>query len=209
MAKLGTQFSENLLAEVNASAVVVDDKAELDGLTDEQITSAAAKAKERGLDGKYVITLLNTTGQPPLSQLTNRALRERIHKASVGRNSRGNEYDNTGIVSQMLKLRAEKAKMLGFDTYAAYALDDNTAKTPEAVNEMLGKLAPAAVANAKKAAADLQAMIDQAQAATGEPTFKLEPWDWAVYTEQVRQARSEEPTYELTSLMSRSLTAFC
>src|SRR3546814_8112885 len=93
---------------------------------------------------------LNTTGQPPLSQLTNRALRERIHKASVGRNSRGNEYDNTGIVSQMLKLRAEKAKMLGYDTYAAYALDDNTAKTPEAVNEMLGKLAPAAVANAKK-----------------------------------------------------------
>src|SRR3546814_8935562 len=122
MAKLGTQFSENLLAEVNASAVVVDDKAELDGLTDEQIASAAAKAKERGLDGKYVITLLNTTGQPPLSQLTNRALRERIHKASVGRNSRGNEYDNTGIVSQMLKLRAETAKMLGCDTYAASSL---------------------------------------------------------------------------------------
>src|SRR3546814_15657819 len=83
MAKLGTQFSENLLAEVNASAVVVDDKAELDGLTDEQITSAAAKAKERGLDGKYVITLLNTTGQPPLSQLTNRALRERDRKSAV------------------------------------------------------------------------------------------------------------------------------
>src|SRR3546814_801024 len=89
----------------------------------------------------------------------------------------------------MLKLRAEKAKMLGFDTYAAYALDDNTAKTPEAVNEMLGKLAPAAVANAKKEAADLQAMIDQEQAAKGEPTFKLEPWDWAFYTEKVRQAK--------------------
>src|SRR3546814_1159994 len=89
-----------------------------------------------------------------------------LHKASVGRNSRGNEYDNTGIVSQMLKLRAEKAKMLGFDTYAAYALDDNTAKTPEAVNEMLGKLAPAAVANAKKEAADLQAMIDQDRKST-------------------------------------------
>src|SRR3546814_19428274 len=132
---------------------------------------------------------LNTTGQPPLSQLTNRALRERIHKASVGRNSRGNEYDNTGIVSQMLKLRAEKAKMLGFDTYAAYALDDNTAKTPEAVNEMLGKLAPAAVANAKKEAADLQAMIDKEQAAKGEPTFKLEPWAWAFSTEKVRQAK--------------------
>src|SRR3546814_1703071 len=79
--------------------------------------------------------------------------------------------------------------MLGFDTYAAYALDDNTPKTPEAVNEMLGKLAPAAVANAKKEAADLQAMIDQEQAAKGEPTFKLEPWDWAFYTEKVRQAK--------------------
>src|SRR3546814_589609 len=99
--------------------------------------------KERGLDGKYVITLLNTTGQPPLSQLTNRGLRERIHKASVGRNSRGNEYDNTGIVSQMLKLRAEKAKMLGFDPYAATAIDDNTAKTPKTVNEKIGNLTPA------------------------------------------------------------------
>src|SRR3546814_1477976 len=89
----------------------------------------------------------------------------------------------------MLKRRAGKAKMLGFDTYAAYALDDNPAKTPEAVNEMLGKLAPAAVANAKKEAADLQAMIDQEQAAKGEPTFKLEPWDWACYTEKVRQAK--------------------
>src|SRR3546814_5913938 len=88
----------------------------------------------------------------------------------------------------MLKLRAEKAKMLGFDTYAAYALDDNTDKTPEAVNKMLGKLAPAAVANAKKAAADLQAMIDQEQAAKGEPTFKLDPWDWACDTEKVRLA---------------------
>src|SRR3546814_5274147 len=124
-------------------------------------SSDLAKAKERGLDGKYVITLLNTTGQPPLSQLTNRALRERIHKASVGRNSRGNEYDNTGIVSQMLKLRAEKAKMLGFDTYAAYALDDNTAKTPEAVNEMHGKLAQAEGANAKNEAAERPARIEQ------------------------------------------------
>ncbi|MFC3661071.1 M3 family metallopeptidase [Luteimonas notoginsengisoli] len=189
LAKLGTQFSQNVLAEVNDSAVVVDDKAQLDGLTDEQIATAAEEAKKRKLDGKYVITLLNTTGQPPLSQLTNRALRERIHKASVARNSRGNQYDNTAIVSQVLKLRAEKAKMLGFDTYAAYVLDDETAKTPEAVNKMLGQLAPAAVANAKKEAADLQAMIDTEQKAKGEPTFKLEPWDWAFYTEKVRKAK--------------------
>ncbi len=189
LAKLGTQFSQNVLAEVNDSAVVVDDKAQLDGLSDEQIESAANEAKTRKLDGKYVITLLNTTGQPPLSQLTNRALRERLFKASVARNSRGNQYDNTAIVSQVLKLRAEKAKMLGFDTYAAYVLDDETAKTPEAVNKMLGQLAPPAVANAKMEAADLQAMIDKEQKAKGEATFKLEPWDWAFYTEKVRQSK--------------------
>ncbi len=211
LAKLGTQFSQNVLAEVNDSAVVVDDKAELDGLTDEQIATAAEKAAERGLEGKYLITLLNTTGQPPLSQLTNRALRERIHKASVDRNSRGNKFDNTGIVSQVLKLRAEKAKMLGYDTYAAYVLDDETAKTPEAVNDMLGKLAPAAVANAKKEAADLQAMIDQEQAAKGEPTFKLEPWDWAFYTEKVRQAKYDfdesqlKPYFEMKNVLENGV----
>src|SRR3546814_17462381 len=90
----------------------------------------------------------------------------------------------------MLKLRAEKAKMLGYDTYAAYALDDNTAQTPEAVNELPGKLAPAAVANAKTEAADLQAMIDKEQAATGAPTFNHAPWAWAVYPDTCRHAKS-------------------
>ena len=187
LAKLGTQFSQNVLAEVNDSAVVVDSKAELNGLSDEQIATAAAAAKDRKLDGKYVITLLNTTGQPPESQLINRALRERLHKASVARNSRGNKFDNTGIVSQVLKLRAERANMLGYPTYAAYVLEDETAKTPEAVNKMLGQLAPPAVANAKKEAAAMQAVIDKDQAAKGEPTFQLQPWDWAFYAEKVRQ----------------------
>ncbi|MFC5438575.1 M3 family metallopeptidase [Rhodanobacter ginsenosidimutans] len=185
-ARLGTQFSQNVLAEVNDSAVVVDTKEELAGLTDEQIAAAAAAAKEKGLDGKYVIALLNTTGQPPEAQLQNRALRERLHQTSVARGSRGNKYDNTAIVSQMLKLRAEKAKMLGYPTYAAYVLADETAKTPEAVNAMLTQLAPPAVANAKREGAALQAMIDKEQAAKGEPTFQLEPWDWAYYTEKVR-----------------------
>jgi peptidyl-dipeptidase Dcp len=187
LAALGAKFSQNVLAEVNDSAVVVDSAAELDGLTEEQIAGAAAAAKARGLDGKYLVTLLNTTGQPPLSQLTNRALRERIHKASVARGSRGNEWDNTGIVSRVLKLRAERAKMLGYPTHAAYVLADETAKTPEAVNAMLAQLAPPAVANAKREAADLQAMIDAEQAAKGKPTFQLQPWDWAYYTEKVRQ----------------------
>ena len=186
LAKLGTTFSQNVLAEVNDSALIVDTKAELAGLTDAQIGAAAAAAKARDMEGKYVIALLNTTGQPPLSQLENRALRERLFKASITRGSRGNAYDNTAIVSKVMKLRAEKAKMLGYPTWAAYVLADETAKTPEAVNAMLGKLAPPAVANAKLEGAALQAMIDKEQAAKGAPTFQLEPWDWAYYTEKVR-----------------------
>lgn len=211
LAKLGTQFSQNVLKEVNDSAVVVDDKAQLDGLTDEQIQIAADAAKERKLDGKYVITLLNTTGQPPNSQLTNRALRERIHKASVARNSRGNEFDNTGIVSQVLKLRAERANMLGYPTYAAYVLADETAKTPEAVNKMLAQLAPPAVANAKKEAAAMQAVIDQEQAAKGEPTFQLQPWDWAFYAEKVRQQKYDfdesqlKPYFEMKNVLENGV----
>jgi peptidyl-dipeptidase Dcp len=186
LAKLGTQFSQNVLAEVNDSAVVVDTKEELAGLTDEQIGAAAAAAKAKDLDGKYVIALLNTTGQPPEAQLHSRAVRERLHQASIARGARGNAYDNTAIVSQVLKLRAKKAQMLGYPTYAAYVLADETAKTPEAVDAMLGQLAPPAVANAKREGAALQAMIDKEQKAKGEPTFKLEAWDWAYYTEKVR-----------------------
>ena len=186
LARLGTKFTQNVLAEVNDSALVVDSRAELAGLTDAQIDAAAAAAKAKGLDGKYVIALLNTTGQPPLAQLENRALRERLYKASITRGSRGNAYDNTAIVSQVMKLRAEKAGMLGYPTWAAYVLADQTAKTPEAVNAMLGKLAPAAVANARREGVALQAMIDKAQAAKGQPTFALQPWDWAYYTEKVR-----------------------
>ena len=187
--KLGTQFSQNVLAEVNDSAVVVDSKEELKGLSDEQIAGAAEAAKSRKLEGKYVIALLNTTGQPPLAQLENRALREKIHKASVARGSRGNQWDNTAIVSKVTKLRAEKAKLLGYGTWAEFVLADETAKSPANVNKMLSQLAPAAVANARKEAADLQAMIDSEQKAKGEPTFQLEPWDWAYYTEKVRQAK--------------------
>jgi peptidyl-dipeptidase Dcp len=189
LASLGAKFSQNVLAEVNDSAVVVDTSEELDGMSDEQIAGAAEAAKEAGHEGKYLVTLLNTTGQPPESELTHRALRERIHKASIIRGSRGNEYDNTGIVAEVTQLRAERAKMMGYPNFAAYVLEDETAKTPQAVNDILGKLAPAAVANAKREAADLQVMIDREQAAKGEPTFKLEPWDWSFYSEKVRQAK--------------------
>ncbi len=186
LAKLGADFSQNVLAEVNDSAVVVDNKDELSGLSDAQINAAAKAAKTRGLDGKYVIALVNTTIQPVLAQLDNRALRQRIHEASITRGSRGNQYDTTATVSRVMQLRAEKAKMMGYPNWAAYGLANQTAKTPDAVNAMLGKLAPPAVANARREAADLQAMIDKTQKAKGEPTFKLAAWDWSYYTEKVR-----------------------
>ncbi|MBB3856840.1 peptidyl-dipeptidase Dcp [Xanthomonas arboricola] len=211
LANLGTTFSQNVLAEVNAAAVVVDDVKQLDGLSEEQIAAAAEAAKARKLDGKYVIALLNTTGQPPLTQLKNRELRKKIYDASVSRGSHGGQYDNTALVARIMKLRADKAKLLGFPTYAAYSLENQTAKTPEAVNAMLGKLAPAAVANAKREAADLQAMIDKEQKAARKPTFKLEAWDWAYYSEKVRQAKYNfdesqlKPYFELKNVLENGV----
>ncbi|HOU65664.1 MAG TPA: M3 family metallopeptidase, partial [Thermomonas sp.] len=119
-------------------------------------------------------------------QLENRALRERLHKASVARGSRGNQWDNTGIVSQVLKLRAERATLLGYDTYANYVLADETAANQDNANRLLRQLAPAAVNNARREGADLQAMIDAEQKAKRQPTFQLAPWDWSYYSEKVR-----------------------
>lgn len=207
LATLGTQFSQNVLAEVNDSAVVVDDSAALKGLTDEQVTAAADAAKARKLDGKYVIALLNTTGQPPEAQLEDRALRQRLHEASVARGSRGNQWDNTGIVAKVLRLRAEKARLLGYDTYANYVLADETAANQDNVNTMLRQLAPAAVANARREGADLQAMIDAGQKAAGQPTFALAPWDWSYYSEKVRKAKYDfdesqlKPYFELKHVL--------
>lgn len=211
LAKLATQFSQNVLAEVNDSAVVVDTREALDGLSDTAITAAAEAAKTRGLDGQYVIALRNTTGQPPLTDLKNRALRQRIHEASVARGSRGNDYDNTGIVSQIMKLRLERAQMLGYPDFASYSLETQTAKTEQAVNDMLGQLAPAAVANAKREAADLQAMIDAEQKAAGQASFELRAWDWAFYAEKVRQARYEfdesqlKPYFEMKNVLENGV----
>jgi peptidyl-dipeptidase Dcp len=211
MSKLGTQFGQNVLAEVNDSAIVVDTRAELAGMSDEQINAAAEAAKTRGFEGKYVIALLNTTGQPAEAQLENRALRERLHKASVARGSRGNQWDNTAIVSKVLKLRAERAALMGYDTSANFVLADETAANQDNVNRMLRQLAPAAVNNARREAADLQAMIDQEQKAKGQPSFKLEPWDWAYYSEKVRQAKYSfdesqlKPYFEMKNVLENGV----
>ena len=189
LAELGARFNLNVLNEVNSAYLVIDDVAELEGLSEGQIAATAEAAKARGLDGKYVIALLNTTGQPLMSNLANRALRQRLHEASINRGAKGGEFDNTALVSRIMTLRAEKAALMGQPNFAAYGLGNQTAKTPQAVNAMLGQLAPAAVANARREAADLQAMIDAEQVAAGQPSFQLQPWDWAYYTEKVRQAK--------------------
>jgi peptidyl-dipeptidase Dcp len=189
LATLTTQFGQNVQDEVNDSAVIVSDRAELAGLTDQQIDGLAESAKEKGMPGKYRIALLNTTIQPLLPQLDNRALRERIHKASVARGSRGNKWDNRAVVSKVTKLRAERAAIMGYPSYAAFGLAEETAKNPEAVNKMLEQLAPPAVANARKEGAVLQAMIDSEQKAKGQKSFALEPWDWSYYTDKVRKAQ--------------------
>jgi peptidyl-dipeptidase Dcp len=206
LSALSTQFRQNVLKGVNAAAIVVDDVAELDGLSPEQIAVAAEAAKSRGLEGKWVIALLNTTQQPALAQLKNRALRERIYKASISRGL-GGEFDNTGIIAQMVKLRAERAALLGYPNHAAYVLEDETALNPDAVNRMLAQLAKAAVANAKAEAAEIQELIDAQAKADGQPSFRLEPWDWDFYAEQVRAAKYSydesqvRPYFEMNSVL--------
>ena len=211
MSKLGTKFNQNVLAEVNASAIVVDNRDELAGMSEEQIAAAAEAAKARSLPGKYVIALLNTTGQPAEAQLENRALRQRIHEASVERGSHGGQWDNTAIVSQVLKLRAERAKLLGYDTSANFVLADETAANQDNVNKMLRALAPKAVANARREGADLQAAIDAEQGAKGQPSFQLAPWDWSYYSEKVRQAKFDfdesqlKPYFEMRSVLENGV----
>ncbi len=211
MATLSTQFSQNVLAEVNDSAIIVTDRAELAGLSDEQIAGLADSAKEKNMPGKYRIALVNTTIQPILPQLDNRGLRERLHYASIARGARGNAWDNRGIVSKVTKLRAERAAIMGYPSYAAFSMAEETAKNPEAVNAMLEKMAPPAVANARKEGAVLQAMIDSEQKAKGEKTFALEPWDWSYYTEKVRKAQYDfdetqlKPYLEATNVLEKGV----
>ena len=206
LATLATTFSQNVLKEVNASGVLVDDVAKLDGLPAEAITAAAEAAKAAGKEGQYLIALQNTSGQPPLASLTNRELRKKIMAASLERGARGNEFDNREIVARVAKLRAERAALLGYANHAAYILEDETAGSVEAVNKLMSDLAPAAVANARKEAADMQAIID----AEGGG-FQLEAADWAFYAEKVRQAKYDfdesqlRPYFEMTSVLENGV----
>lgn len=183
LSTLTTTFEKNLLNDTNDLAVVFDDIAELDGLTDGELSAAAQAAADRDLEGKWVVTLTLFTGHPYLASLTDRATRERIMRASRARGSRGNEYDNREVLLEIVRLRAERSALLGYDTHAAYITSDETAGSPAAVHELLRKLAVPAARNAVREQAALQEIVDREP----EP-FPLEAHDWAFYTEKVRAA---------------------
>ena len=178
LSALSTEFGTRLLAEANDSAVHVTDERELDGLPSGAVSAARRAAKARGLDG-HLITLVLPTEQPALSSLTNRALRERIHMASISRGARGNEHDTREIVLRTTALRAERAKLLGHPHHASWVVETWTAGNVEAIDGMLGKLAPIAAANARTEAEDLAADA-------GHP---IEAWDRAFHAERVRRER--------------------
>ncbi|MCE3550399.1 M3 family metallopeptidase [Pseudonocardia sp. RS11V-5] len=181
LSSLSTTFSARLLAGANAAAVHVHDVAKLDGMSPTAISAAAAAAADRGHGSGFLITLVLPTGQPVLESLTDRELRREIFEASIGRGARGDENDTRDVVLRLAALRAERARLLGFPSHAAYVIDDNTAGSVDAVASMLADLAPPAMRNADAEAADLAALAGHA----------LEPWDWAFYAERVRRERYE------------------
>lgn len=201
LAKLSTAFSQNVLKSFKEDVVLVTDKSELAGLSDAEIASLAAAAKKAGKEG-YMITLVNTTQQPILSSLENRKLRERIFKASTTRA----QNTNGPIIIKETNLRAQKAALLGYKDWASYVMTTRMAKTTENVYGILDDLAPKAVNKAKAEAAEIQKVID----ASGE-TFAVQPWDWAFYSEKVRQAKYDldpalvKPYFEMQSVIHNGL----
>ncbi len=205
-ATLSTQFGDKLLAATNAAALSVDDEASLDGLTDSQIEAAADAAKSRKQDGKWMLTLQNTTQQPELSELTDRDTRKALFDKSWTRAEQGDDNDTRATVLKLAKVRAEEAKLLGYPNWAAWKLTDQMAKDPSHVEQFMGKLAPAVVAQAKREAKDIQAQIK----ADGKD-FDVQPWDWSYYAEKVRKAKYDvdqsqvKPYFELDNVLKNGV----
>ncbi|MEL7834184.1 M3 family metallopeptidase [Fodinibius sp. Rm-B-1B1-1] len=184
MSSLTTEFQENLLALTKERAVLVDSKEELDGLSDDRIAAAKEAAAERDHDDKYLLTITNTTRVPILKNLNNRDLRERVWKASAYRGiGEDGGIDNRPIILELTKLRAEKANLLGYDNYAAYKLDPQTAKTPDTALDMLKDLIPPVLNNTEAEANAIEEMMRK-DGIEGD----VKPWDWNYYAEKVRQA---------------------
>ena len=179
---LATTFGNKLLAAAKDNALVVDNKDALAGLSAGDIAAAAQNAAVRKLDGKWVVALQNTTQQPAQTSLTDRATRQKLFEASVERAEHGDKDDTRATIQRLAQLRAQKARLFGYPDWAAYRLADQMAKTPERAIKLMTDMVPAALAKARREAAQMQALINKRKGG-----FKLAPWDWQFYSEQVKQ----------------------
>ncbi len=206
LASLGTSFGNKLLAARKNGAVLFDSATDLEGLSSDEIASAKDKAKEAGHEGKYLIGLLNTTQQPLLPSLKNRATREKIFKSSWTRAEKNDDGDTREIVEKMAKLRLQKANLMGKKSFAEWRLQDQMAKLPANAMDLLAKIAKPAVEKAKVEAKEIQDLIDSQNGG-----FKLEPWDWNFYSEQVRKAKYDldesqiKPYFEITTVLEKGV----
>jgi len=205
-AGLGAKYTNQLLAAAKAGGLVVSNKDALKGLSDGAINSAAQVATASGEKGKWLLSLQNTTQQPALQSLDNRDTRQKLFDASWNRAEKGDKNDTRATILRLAEIRAEKAGLLGFKNFAAWNLQDQMAKTPEAVQSFLKQLIPAATAKARKEAADLQAVINKENGG-----FQLQPWDWDHYAEKVRKARYDldenqiKPYFELFNVLENGV----
>ena len=205
-ASLAAKYTNQLLAAAKASALVVSDKADLAGLSDGELASASQDAKNNKMDGKWMLPLQNTTTQPALQSLSVRATRQKLFELSWNRAEKNDSNDTRATISRIAMIRAQKAKLIGFPNYAALTLMDQMAKTPEAVEQFLTRLVPAATAKAKVEAADIQKVIDQQKGG-----FQLQPWDWDLYAEQVRKAKYDldenqiKPYFEINNVLQNGV----
>lgn len=204
--KLTTDFGNKLLDGTKAGALLIEDKALLDGLSEGEISAAAEAAKQQGHPGKWLLTLQNTTQQPVQQSLKNRDIRQKLFLASTTRTDKKDANDTREIISRLAQLRAEQAKLLGFPTYADYVLDDQMAKTPTAATKLLSGLVPAATNKARGEIKKMQALIDKQGG-----KFTLAAWDWQYYAEQVRKAEYDldeaqlKPYFELESVLQNGV----
>ena len=201
-ASLSVKFTNQLLAAAKAGALVVDTKDALTGLAEGTLDAAALHAKNNNMDGKWSIPLQNTTQQPDFQNLINRETREKLFNSSWTRAEKGDENDTRKTIARIAQIRAEQAAILGFKNFAAWNLQDQMAKTPEAVENFLNQLIPAATTKAKKEASDIQSLIDKQKGG-----FELEAYDWDFYAEQVRRERYDlddneiKPYFELNNVL--------
>lgn len=206
LASLSTQYSNKLLEARKQGGVFFSDAKELDGLSADEIAAAAADAKTAGQPGKYLLALQNTTQQPLLQNLKNRTTREKLFKASWTRAEKGDANDTRSTIEKLAKLRLKKAQILGKKNFAEWKLQDQMAKTPEAATNLMNQIATPAVETARREAKDIQDLIDQQKGG-----FKVEPWDWNFYAEQVRKAKFDldeseiKPYFEITTVLEKGV----